>query len=327
MASFSKHLHDKWNINTDLCYTSGCTAEDIGNWRAQFGNEDVLIVEIDMERYDAHQGEEVHELEGMFYRKGGILHDSEANFVFESQSKTVGFTPHGVVYKVHGTRKSGDPNTSTGNSITNGVTLDFVLSKMLRLKHKSLVQGDDGISVIRGLFTRRKMIAIETRIKSIYLRLGFKVKVKLHTSWAAAEFCSSLFWPVDGGFVLGPKIGRRLPKLGFSLHKLTKGEVKGMLIGAAYEMNHIPILSTYVKCTMKMLKDVKDIKYQTNDHQYKIHCQQRHKMAHETIEFFEERYGMDPVELAEDLKQRLNRSDLTTMLDWEPIDTFVAIDV
>jgi hypothetical protein len=99
-----------------------------------------------------------------------------------------------------------------------------------------------------------------------------------------------------------------------------------MMVGAAFEMNHIPILRTYVRSTMKMLNDVKDTRVVDREAQYKIRSVNRHKLSQDTLTFFEERYGMDPLPLEEELRRRLNVSTLTTMIDWEPIDTFVAVD-
>lgn len=48
-------------------------------------------------------------------------------------------------------------------------------------------------------------------------RLGFKVKLKMHDDPDYVEFCSGRFWRTAEGRVWGPKPGRWLSKIGFSV--------------------------------------------------------------------------------------------------------------
>jgi len=328
MAAFSLMLKTSWNVDEDLCFTSGLNAEELGKWRSQFGSKSVTIIEIDHSRYDAHQGCDSHKCEYDFYCAAGIQDHPDAAFVFNRQSRTIGFTAHGVKYKVPYTRKSGDPNTSCGNSIINGMVTKFVLHTLNLDNNKMLVQGDDNLVVIEQQFSPRKRRELEREIKTIMLSLGFEVKLKITTQWYDCEFCSSLFWPVSDGFVLGPKIGRRLPKMGFSLTRLNKGQVKGMLLGAVKECKFVPILRVYSKYCLKQLKTVKKTSYYDYSYRYKSLVSESHDFNEDTEQFFYDRYGVTVCDMEASLVAVLKDvREFTTMLDWPDLEILLACDL
>jgi len=328
VAKASKQLSEKWNVNTRLCYTSGCTAEELGQWRSQFEDQEVTIFEIDFERFDAHQLKDAHKCEERFFVKCGINEYPDAKFVFKSQKVTVGFSPHGVYFKTKYRRKSGDPNTSCGNSYINGRTGKSIFKSIGLEDNYMLVQGDDNLVVVYGHFSEKKKAWFHKRIKDAYLSLGFKVKLKITEHWHEAEFCSALFWPVKDGYVLGPKIGRRLPKIGFSLKKLTQGQVKGMLLGGIKECKFIPVLRTYFKCCLNDLKTVKKENYIDHSYKYKSMVTENHELSDDTEEFFYNRYGVSMTSVEMSLEETLKRKrSFTSMVSWEDLYLFMAVDL
>jgi hypothetical protein len=269
-----------------------------------------------------------HQLEGAFYYRAGLDNFEAAKYVFERQKQTVGFTAHGVKYKVPYTRKSGDPNTSCGNSIINAMCAKFIFSNVLHIGNHMLVQGDDNLIVVRKLFSNSELREIEFQIRRWYQALGLVVKLKTSTRWSDVEFCSALFWPVEGGFVLGPKPGRRLPKMGFSLKQLNKGQVKGMFLGAVKEAGYIPVLGEYVKFCLKQLKTVKKENYAERGVQYKVRASSAHHRSAETELFFFERYGVDPKYMNSSLMSVLtDMKSFTSMNSWPDLESLLAIDL
>jgi protein gp37 len=60
--------------------------------------------------------------------------DNWATFVLMKQLETKGFDKYGNAYEIEGNRKSGDPNTSCGNTIVNGIANAFVFAEELARK-------------------------------------------------------------------------------------------------------------------------------------------------------------------------------------------------
>nr|WRQ65266.1 polyprotein [Tolivirales sp.] len=327
MSLFAEQLHKLWNVNNKICYTSGSTAEELGGWRASFGEDEVTIFEIDFSRYDAHQGAECHRLELLFYIQAGIHSWDDAIKVVKAQRKTIGFTAHGARYNVAYTRKSGDPNTSCGNSVLNACVADAIMTS-LGLDFRMLVQGDDNLLVVRKRFTAKQKEHLYKTIVERYLKLGFVVKLKILDQWPLAEFCSSIFWPTQDGFVLGPKIGRRLPKFGVSLKRLTQGQIKGMLLGLLKEMDHIPVLRVYVKYCLSKLKKIKTEHYVDRDSPYRVKSASKHSISEDTADFFFTRYGMHYETFEQSLRNALRNSgsDLTTVISYPLLEELMKVD-
>jgi hypothetical protein len=328
MQCASKQLAHVWNPDNVVCYTSGMSAEQLGLWRSDFGDEDVTIVEIDFTRYDAHQGAECFNLERKLYLRMGLKNYPDAEFVFDSQRLTRGTTSHGIRYRVPFTRKSGDPNTSCGNSFITGCTALFILEELgFRDKCKLLVQGDDNLIVIRGSLPSAERDKIRGDFVNFYKQLGLIAKVKVSCEWHEVEFCSSLFWPTRDGFVLGPKIGRRLPKLGFSLSNLSEGQVKGMILCCKTDMSHIPVLRVYVKWCLSKMHDVKKSIYIDREAKYKSLCTSKHEICDSTFEFFTDRYGLDVDACEKELENALDLApDFRSIISYPLLDDFIMVD-
>lgn len=156
--------------------------------------------------------------------------------------------------------------------------------------------------------------------------LGFTTKMKISTSWPEVEYCSSLFWPVEGGFCLGPKIGKRLPKCGFSLTKLTEGEVKGMLLGLSIEASFVPVIRVYVKHQLGLMRAVTKQQYYDRRAVYKSFAISKHKCNDDTAYFFLERYGFEMQEMEQLLSSSLS-GNLTDCVDYPAMHLFTAIDL
>jgi len=329
---FSKRLCKVWNSDSHICYTSGMNGEEIGAWRAQFGDEPVTILEIDESRYDAHMGKNSYDVKLAFYEAFGFSDWPMANEAYEGQRKKVGYGAKGVKYSVDYTVGSGQPDTSCGNSLWNGLKVSAFLNKQgLAGRYKVLVHGDDSLLVIRGQvsqFTNSNIAYMKKTMVEYNKALGFDVKVKVHQSWAQAEYCSSLFWPVLGGYVLGAKPGRQLVKMGWSLNKLDAGQTKGMLLGAKLQYGFVPVLRTYVGAYLGLCKSFAAKRFTDGREVYKSMITSRHLMTDDTIDFFMDRYDCHPGVLEEELLDIMRGADgLTTMVDWPGISSLLDVDL
>jgi len=293
----SKNLCAAWHADFRICYTSGMTAEGVGKWRAQFGDdEDLTIIELDESRYDAHQAMGAHRCSQILKTAGGIDDYDYPKFVESNIYRKQGTSKH-FRYQVDGTMTSGKADTSLANSFLNGCKLDALLQRygFKEGEYRMLVNGDDSLVVVSRSLTEMRRDALKKFLVRENKLLGFSTKCKIRSDWHEVEYCSGLFWPVADGYVLGPKIGRRLPKLGFGLRRLSNPEVKSMVTGMQRELGHIPILSQYAKTCAKFTKAFKakpGIAYFDKEAAYKNQVAVDHKTSNATAVFFEARYGV-----------------------------------
>jgi hypothetical protein len=330
MHKFSKILSSMWNPAHKICYTSGLSAEDIGAWRATYGNREVTIIECDASRYDSCQGAGCYENGFLAYKHCGIVDYGKAAYAMTSMVRAFGYTGQGSKYTVDYTMTSGSPDTSARNSLNNGMCMEWCMQKFASLhpcEYKMLVHGDDNLLVIEGSIPLSLQRVLKKMLCTGFLTLGFNAKVKVRSEWHDVEYCSSLFWPVEDGFVLGPKLGKRLPKLGFSLRKLDPGEVKGMLHGLQYEAGFIGVFAEYAQICLAKLKNTRVKEYKDARAVYKSLAVNRHKASTDTEVFFLERYGVSMDEAVEQLRAACVNSTLTQCVDYRLLVVFTAVDL
>lgn len=326
IARASTELKNKWNVNHKICYTAGMTSEEIGLWRAQFADRPVTIIECDESRYDAHQGVEVYELTEELCRSFGMLPETDSYLALTSMKRIKGWSSHGIKYGVDFTMTSGSPTTSFANSFLNGSKTAYALERLGFSDFRMLVHGDDSLIVIEGHLNLLQKRMLTSGFMAIQASLGFTTKMKVEEEWALVEYCSSLFWPVQGGFVLGPKIGKRLPKIGFSLRKLDQGEVKGMLLGLSIEAGFVPVLRVYAKHQLALVRKVEKKEYVDRRSIYKSFATEKHVCDADTAYFFLVRYGFD-MAFAEECLTKSLTGNLTDCIDLPIMPLFTTIDL
>jgi hypothetical protein len=332
MAGFNRYLKELYSPQSPVCYSSGMTGEEVGAWMKDTLDQidDPIFFWSDFSRFDATQGAGSFRFERRMYEHCGLKENLEARTVFLAQRKTKGYSKN-FKYQVPYTRKSGDPNTSCGNSLINGATsaqtnIDLGLSNF-----RSIVLGDDLLTVMsqRELMTPttaletplfngnldiyyrvKKSLGVRDNLRKKYLgkgicleqrmkvfsedygmfmkAYGFKAKCGWSRRLCDAEFCSALFWPVKDTYILGPKIGRLMPKMGFCLKELDSVQIQGVFKGYEYMANHVPLLGEFIQWHLKPTTTEKFIL-----NPYSLRNSERHQMDDLTIEFFEERYGVD----------------------------------
>jgi hypothetical protein len=329
----SKRLCAEWCLGERICYTSGMTAEAIGSWRKDFdGSDQLTIIELDESRYDAHQGRGMVRCSQVLKYACGI-----ANYDLPSEVEGRTYLKSGrsrhFSYRVPGTMTSGKADTSVSNSFGNGVKLDYLLQKFgfKTSEYRMLVNGDDSLVVVDKSLSAARTLELQNFLVDENKKLGFKTKCKVRTEWHEVEYCSGLFWPVADGYVLGPKIGRRLPKLGFGITALAPSQVASMVEGMANDLSHIPVLSVYYKACVKLLptlkldKKKKQKEYVDKEAKYKWACAKKHQRTADTDVFFHARYKFSADLCEESLQETLD--DLRTMTDCVHYPMMAAFEI
>lgn len=250
--AFSKFLGEKWNIDSDIYYCTGVTANAVGQWYEQV--QHMIAMEDDFSKFDTTISRAMLELELWVFERYGC--PRRALELMAYSIKTKGYGRHGCKYSVDGTRHSGDPQTSVGNSMLNGFVHAYALHKHAngvhpygRVRHRMAVIGDDNALGVEAVPDLRAM-------QDTLVALGFLPNLKLK-EWQNVEFCSGRFYPSDKGYILGPKIGKCLQKVGWFLDA-NAGQQTALLystgIGMQRDCNHIPILRAVADLMVRAAK-------------------------------------------------------------------------
>jgi len=224
-------------------YTSGSTAERVGQWKYDMEKQGYSFLEDDFSAYDSTQGTGAHQTEMEFYKK--FSPPKCALNALEQQAQTKGFSKYHK-YSVKSTRKSGDQNTGLGNTEVNfvahgGAIHAFEDLHKIKIPFSMLGLGDDNLIA----YKLPASVSDEEFVKFIdtYIRnLGLEPKL---SKPAFPTYCSCEFLPIRrmiGGklkksYVLCPKLDRYLTKMGYTTSyvgktsKLTQGRLRGNALG------------------------------------------------------------------------------------------------
>jgi len=276
-------------------------------------------------------------IELSFYR--GHIPSLAHDMIAQTIAKKIGATKNGILYTIEGTRASGEPNTSCGNSIINATTMHFSAIRNIALsdrkdKHvaiarfnsqaKIFVLGDDNLlasPIPLDVATMRQTLA----------QCGIDAKFK-DTDRDNAEFCSCRFWQLGPNETLiGPKPGRVIPKLGWATNMLFKNRekmyehIRGVALGMHESVNHVPVLRAIITTILRVTKahNVASI-----PDKYAFHFKNDRKMEATAYTFaqFEAVYGL-PREKVLAFERRLDSvAELPHRIDDPLIDVLVARD-
>jgi len=333
MHAFSEYLKVSWDTNHFICYSSGMSAEAVGEW---FDRQEGLGFTDDARYWDSSLGEKHLKHEQMIYRQ--FDPPEKAKAVLRQQLKTKGFTPHGVRYSVDGTRKSGDPNTTCGNSIENGLqhTFSFCLAKYgdsvlkknpAKAGITMIVAGDDNVG-----FVHHDDAEILSEVEQHMSALGISPKFRIHPDKATMDFCSSLFMPAihpESGervVILTPKIGRLLAKFGTTIKnpRVPLRQVRGDALGIAQDLAHCPVSRRFVAAALRCSRGHTPTQAQPYDH--KMHATRAYELHPEAYDVIEANYSITRLQ-CDELERFLDSIDIPQCVIQHPVvDMFVAVD-
>lgn len=298
LLALSNWLKKVWSLDIEkqkfIVYTSGYNAHELGELISKaidWLGGDPLADEDDASRWDANIGEQPVRAKWRVYTK--YCRVSRKHMVhIKKQKETVGHTPHGVKYKNSYTVKSGDGDTSGGNTTQNGgAHAKAYLDVGIRWGDFIIfVLGDDILILVRRLPEYQEARKF---VEQILHRMGLRAKFQSYDHIHLAEFCSGRFWPSDEGYTFGPKIGRALTKMYRCIHHL-EGEditrwVDEVTYANSFDHHHIPILRSVNEVMMSRMTTT-PLRRPDDDH--KIHAIHPVELVPETWEMMHALYGL-----------------------------------
>lgn len=307
--AFSKALANCWNENHWLLYTSGKTSETISTWlenqlqRLQLTEANWAFICADESRQDAHVSKDAKIFEHKLFEKLGVPGD--ITYLLRNTLKTTGYSQFGLKYNRVGGRDTGTPETSSGNSQMNAIKiLNFLHTYLPTFDYAKppfcvCIQGDDSLVAInRSFLSQRLSDMMIEHSKS----LGFKIKyVKITQNLYDVDYCSRYFWPTDNhsfGYVLAPKIGKVLAKIGYSRTKVIDymRHNKGIAMGLALPVSNVPFLHEWQLKMAHLTRSTPEVEIPVD---YSIRNSQYHNYTDETWEVLYHHYGLTQLDLTE----------------------------
>lgn len=221
------------DVRGQFIYTCGLSNEQIGHEFARClltvgakldADDSIVIFEDDQSRFDLHMLPATFR---MLNRKYKRLLARKAAALLRRKELSHGITRHRTKYSIPGTMQSGYPDTSYGDTATNEVAKAGIFG--LGNNWLSIVCGDDSVTVMsrklaedlggpEGMFAR-------------YAELGLEATGGLKTDPLDVEFCSGRFHPMGESFVLMPKPGKLLARLGTCRDDLGRNNLMAWLRG------------------------------------------------------------------------------------------------
>jgi hypothetical protein len=204
----------------------------------------MYFYECDGKNWDSTMSQEIQAIKLAYYRGLGMEEHIVARI--EEQLRTRGYFKQDdsyFTYTANGTVKSGHNDTTIGNSVINGMVLvDALLEN--ELSGVVIVCGDDSL-VAGGRVLLQKQHALDEHIRNF----GIRPESKMHQSWVTASFISGYWYPTLDGFTFGPKIGRTLARLYWTVRPPGKKKEALMLKAIAYGLKSVwgvPILGDFI---------------------------------------------------------------------------------
>jgi len=219
---FKKHVKPRKADPADvragrqIVYTSGLSNERIGREfrnaitavSASVRDDDCIVfLEDDQSRFDLHLTEGAFKCLDRYY--SGAIPKSVRNLLRRGKSR--GRTALGTRYSVDYTMQSGYPDTAFADTTLNSV-MKLVIHGVGN-NWVSIICGDDSVTVTtRNALT--KLGGLEGIMNS-YAAFGMEVVAKVSNVYEGVEFCSARFMAVGNSFILVPKVGKLMARMGY----------------------------------------------------------------------------------------------------------------
>lgn len=271
-------MKKEWNSRSQHWYCSGATTDDYNGWInwALDQVDDPIFVYTDFSKMDCTENEECMRMECDRYRALGFEEDVlYGKMILKHKVKARVYLDQ-ARFSIPGTRKSGDLDTSSGNSEITIKSLAAFFRKY-NLTYVLSGLGDDSLSLINRQDLLRSFGSVENfrfALTKWYTDLGMKVKLGITDELTKAEYLSSRFYPTKDGYRIGKKPGRVLVKMAYMSYK--KGlnvddylaMFKGTLISYLPTANHVPFVRIYCRLYLQLLEGWRMT--QTNDDKWRL---------------------------------------------------------
>jgi hypothetical protein len=312
--------------NSNYTYASGYTMADLATWLSHCEHiRNPYYYSVDFSRFDAHVSAAALQfqykwMETVFGRKiGSLWRDIITN----------GWHPN-ITYSVNGTRKSGNSDTTFGNSLINLAMWQYVF-RGFKGQYRVIVMGDDSLVVTSAPIYPDYVLT----------QFGFTAKVIMTRDLRQASFCSCRFYALaDGTFYPAVKVGRMLSKSGWALHPqvLKREKWLGQLAYTLYlEYVHVPVARAIV---LRLARHTlgREVGYAelhslpAYDVEHKAITPSRRLMLKRNnvtsamIASFAETYLLSEKEV-KNIEDRILEEPVPMNLSWPTVDAIVSMDV
>jgi hypothetical protein len=286
IKAFANKLKESWNNSNSLFYSSGQNGVGIGkffaHWQSQFGDS-LQASETDFSRWEKTLSQELIAIELSIYEKF-IPPEFKKRIMryLRTQMTSMVFSKFGDVLQLAGQRKSGDPNTSVGNTLLNMFIHVFCYEHFNLLPHRDFAMvalGDDNATVFKAGKISDK---IANGMVSLFCQFGLDPKFKIVNSLYQMEFCSGILFPIrlinakdlemQRSYILVPKFVRWLSKIGLcsDLGKETPEQrIYSILLGQNH-LREFNYYKPYFKLVDELVKNskIKSLFLEEEEHKY-----------------------------------------------------------
>lgn len=203
-----------------IYYTCGRSNDEIGDLLSKAASvvgeaapagAEIVYLEDDQSRFDLHLTEGPFRFLKSVYRRK--LPRKIARLL--ERKVSMGVSSLGTAYKIPFTMQSGWPDTSVGDTLVNAAMKHFIHGT--GRPWVSIICGDDSVTVT----TRDEIDRLGglSGIVAKYAEFGMEVEASLTSDPLKVGFCSGRFFPVGDSFVLFPKTGRLISKIGCDMKR------------------------------------------------------------------------------------------------------------
>jgi hypothetical protein len=337
--NYSTAMKRAWNIDSTIWYCSGYTTDDYNRWFENALNSiegRILYVWSDFSKYDITQRVLCMDRETQHYKDLGFDEAVRNGAEIRAAMHTSTVHAKSMRYCVPGTRKSGDSNTSSGNTKNTGeFVFSFFSRNGLGNDCRIAALGDDNFSLLSldAVLERfGSVVSFKKAMESAAKDLGYKLKVGASTEVMSAEFLSSRFYPTCRGHRIGKKPGRVLSKIGWQVYKAGRKPEEylryfaGSLISYLPTSTHVPFLRVYIKVMLGHLEHLNPLHSSENVHRMKGEEAQADEC---TWAAFESHYGLnseDEIQFEKALRRHIKEHGITSVMMSEHVKQLFTID-
>jgi len=186
------------------------------------------------------------------------------------------------------------------------------------------VGGDDGLTRVSG-----KPEDVVPFMVAVMKKLGYIWEANTSDSLSLVDFYSKLFWPTAGEhrYVLAPKPGRLLSRVGWSLTTPDKTNLRGTFVSLGQDAAHVPFVRDYCEIVSPHLRRQKATF--SKEHAHHTHAASAHKADWaRTARFVRERYDLDLDQAVFQFRLDLNRAPgIPYVISSEVMDKLAEVDV
>jgi len=328
MARVYSAVKRAWDgVQSKVLYASGMTPDEIGQRCDVFaercgGWDNIVGVWDDCSAYDSTLENELLSIRDVLYPRMGV---PALTMKWLNSTGSKGFTKHGIKFDLgkkviwDGTEValrrlfSGEMDTNLIGTIINALAHCSALPESWN--YLMLVCGDDNLLLIdRNCFE----LQVVEDLKVHLMDLGLKPTQGVSTVRGDWEFCSKLLWPARDRqtgktvTVLGPKPGRWLHRIGWSLTTPNQMNFRQSMLSSMNDVAHIPLLNTYVSQGLRLSTGMRA---SGREYSELKHVSKSYEMVPEALSILESRYGVTPLHVEEFCSQIKGCTRVPCVLD------------